>query len=97
MISSQQVAAPAVAVAVTPSKRVYFMHAWQDVTPNAKVPVQNCVVDQNVTIDITVTDPITKVATKYTLVPNDRFQFWPNKKREGKRDADFVANFQIPA
>ena len=57
---------------------------WANETrEGSNMPVISCVIDRDLGAEV-------------NLQPNDRILFFPNSKREGKRDADFRLAVEVP-
>jgi hypothetical protein len=66
------------------TKPLNIGRAWiNKVSEGSRGPALSIQMDRNLSADI-------------TLSPGDRVYLWPNKKREGIRDADFRLSMDVP-
>jgi uncharacterized protein (DUF736 family) len=63
-------------------RREFIGRAWENTSKKDGTRYLRCVIDRNI--------------TKLDLTPETPFVLWPNKKREGKQDADFRISLIIP-
>jgi uncharacterized protein (DUF736 family) len=63
-------------------RREFIGRAWENTSKKDGTTYFRCVIDRNI--------------TKLNLTPETPFILWPNKKREGKQDADFRISLIIP-